>query len=142
MSATPLTLADHIRNRARAIDDTKVSVTKWNPIRDLLAEAAGTDSNDLYVTTVSKPGNLGVRLEQSARAREATVVVIMYTGEDDELERCVEAARKRASRRDMMLVFADDQKGDKYLAAIVKPAAVAIPTDIATAYPSAIVVAS
>jgi hypothetical protein len=140
MFADDIGLAGHIRDRSRLIESTKVSVTKWNPIGDLIAEAGDTDSSDVYVTTVSKPANVGVRLEQSGKARNAPIVVIMYTGANAELERCVQAAAKRCANRRMLLVFADDAEGDKTLAAIVKPSDEAIPVDIAGAYPSASVV--
>ena len=140
MFADDIGLAGHIRDRSRLIESTKVSVTKWNPIRDLIAEATDADSSDVYVTTVSKPANVGVRLEQSRKARSALIVVIMYTGANAELERCVQAAAKRCANRRMLLVFTDNAEGDKTLAAIIKPSDEAIPVDIARAYPSASVV--
>lgn len=140
MFADDIGLARHIRDRSRLIESTKVSVTKWNPIRDLIAEATNADSSDVYVTTVSKPANVGVRLEQSRKARNSLVVVIMYTGADEDLERCVQAALNRCDGRRMILVFADDSSGDKTLAAIIKPSIETIPEEIARAFPSASVV--
>jgi hypothetical protein len=133
-------LALHIRDRALAIESAKVSVTKWHPISELVAEASHVDPEDVYVTTVSKPGNLSVRLEQSRKARDASIVVIMYTGIDAELERCVEAAAKRCVDRRMLLIFADNARGNKTLAAIVKPTSETVPVEIADAYPAAPVV--
>lgn len=133
-------LAQHIRDKSLAIQSTRVSVTKWKPIGDLVAEAIGLSADDVYVTTVSKPGNLGVRLEQSRNARDASVVVVMYTGFEAELERCVQAAVKRCAGRRLLLVFADDSTGSKTLMAIVKPTDEPIPDEIAVAYPAAAVI--
>jgi hypothetical protein len=70
-------LANDIRVAANKVDPTAPSVTKWHPVRNLIAEALGIPNDDAYPVTVSKPGNFKVRVEQSAAARAAKVVVAM-----------------------------------------------------------------
>lgn len=132
-------LASTLRAVASRIDPTKVSTTKWNPVRDLIAEALNEDPDDVYVITVCKPGNLSVRLDQSSRGQTAPLVAVMYTGDRRELERCVESAVKRCAGRKMILVFAEDSSGWN-LAAVVKPRAQALPTVLSAQYAGAGVV--
>ncbi len=132
-------LAASIRAAASHIDASKVSNTKWNPVRDLLAEAFNEDPDDFYVTTISKPGNLSVRLEQSAHGRSAPFVAAMYTGDLKQVAQCVEGAAKRCQGREMILVFVEDAAGWT-LAAVVKPPHVGLPPVLATEYPAASVV--
>jgi hypothetical protein len=131
-------LATHIRAIAASIDPTQPSNTKWNPVRDLLAEALNLTEDDVYVSTISKPGNLSVRLEQSASARVAEIVAAMYTGRPAELIRCIDAAVKHADGR-VVLVFTGGP-GSWVVTAIVKPRAQSVPAPLPTEYPGASVV--
>lgn len=133
-------LASTLRAVAGRIDSAKVSNTKWNPVRDLLSEALNEDPDDVYVTTVSKPGNLSVRLEQSTRGRNAPVVAAMYTGNRAELPQCVESAVRRCAGRRTILVFERGSAGVWTLAALVKPSGVPVPPVLSTEYPAASVV--
>jgi hypothetical protein len=49
-----------IQRAVGGVDATEVSTTKWQGLRDVVAEALLVSPEDVYVTTVSKPGNLGV----------------------------------------------------------------------------------
>jgi hypothetical protein len=133
-------LAHTIRSRAHTIDPTSPSTTKWNPVRDLIAEALHVIADDVYVTTVSKPGNLSVRLEQSGGARNADVVAAMYTGSPAQLPECVEAAEKRCAGRLILTFSVDPAAGGWTLLAVVKPASMPLPSTLAREYPGATVV--
>jgi hypothetical protein len=131
-------LAGHIRAVSTGIDPAKQSNTKWNPIRDLLAESLHLREDDVYVATISKPGNLSVRLEQSRASRAADVVVGMYTGRNAQLTQCVDAAVTHAGGR-LVLLFTGGP-GSWNLTAIVKSKAQSVPSALAAEYPAASVV--
>jgi hypothetical protein len=139
MSAMSNSLANDIRNIASSVQSAKVSTTKWRPIGDVLAEALSIHPENVYVTTVSKPGNLTVRMEQSARARDAVIVAAMYTGNQPEIAACVVSAQKRSEPGRQILIFADNGAG-MTLEAIVKQASDSVPAVLAAAYPTATVV--
>lgn len=131
-------LAKHIPAVSAGINPSLPSTTKWNPVRNLIAEALGVHEDNVYVSTVSKPGNLSVRGDQSGGSRDTSVFAGMYTGKRAQLARCVEAAAKHANGR-LMLLFTGGP-GAWTLAAIVKPLTQAVPTVLATEYPGASVV--
>jgi hypothetical protein len=131
-------LATHIRAVSAGIDPSSKSTTKWNPVRDLLAEALNLNEDDVYVSTVSKPGNLSVRGDQSGGSRATDVFAGMYTGQMGQLGRCVTAAAKHGDGR-LMLLFTG-APGSWTLAAIVKPRGQAVPAALAAEYPTASVV--
>jgi hypothetical protein len=137
MSTYPL--ASSIRAVASNIDPTPPSVSKWNPVRDVLADALNESPDDFYITTVSKPGNLSVRLGQSESARTARFVGAMYTGDHKELPQCIEAAVTRCAGRELILVFIEDAMGWT-LDTVVKPTSVTMPAVLVSEYPGANVV--
>jgi hypothetical protein len=129
-------LASEIRRLAQRVQSDETSTTNWRPIELAVAEALGMRAYDVYASTVSKSGNLSVRMDQSPRARAAPVFVAMFTGPRSDEDRCVEAARRHGAGRSLVLVFADDAQG-KTLLAIVKPRGQAVPATLASAYPGA-----
>lgn len=142
MSAHQYPLAKELDETARSIDPSRVSVSKWNPVRDLLAEAIGVDPTDVYVATVSKAGNYGVRFGQSRGAREADIAVAMYPDSDPvELDRILRSAEMRLSEEDrrFVLVFAF-QRSQWSLRALLKSRAEPVPAAVAAAWPAATVV--
>ena len=142
MSAYPSSLAAELDETAASIDPSRVSVSKWNPVRDLLAEAIGVDPTDVYVATVSKAGNYSVRFDQSRGAREADVAVAMYPDSDPaELDRIVRSAETRfaVGDRRFVLVFAF-QQSQWSLRALLKDGSDAVPPALAAAWPAATVV--
>jgi hypothetical protein len=133
-------IAGHIKERAQQIDPSAPSTTNWWPVRELVAEAMGLEPEEVYVSTISKPGNLKPRSEQSQRGVGSKVLVGMYTGALIELDRCVTSAEKRCRERGLtILVFADAGAGFT-LEAIVKPTNVPVPHTVATEYPAATVI--
>ena len=137
MSTYPL--ATSIRAVAAQIDPTPPSVSKWNPVKDVLADSLGEDPDDFYVTTISKPGNVSVRFGQSEHARSAPFVGAMYTGDRKQLSQCIEAIASRCAGREMVLVFTEDALGWT-LTAVVKPPSVVLPPLLASEYPAASIV--
>src|SRR4051812_38527589 len=92
-----MTLANDFNMAASAVDDTEVSTTKWRGVGGVLAETLGYNDDDIYVTTVSKPGNVTVRMGQSPKARGADLIVMMYTGHAAQLPQAVDTAARRAA---------------------------------------------
>lgn len=138
MTTAGFDLAAEIKRVAAEIQASKVSNTKWGPIEDLIAEATHVAEDDVYAATVSKPGNLSVRMNQSDLALDADVFVAMYTGADDEMERCVTSAVKRCRKqnRRFVLILADQGKGME-LVVVVKQPTEGVPSELAAAYPAA-----
>jgi hypothetical protein len=128
-------LARDIRLAAAQVQSDEPSTTNWGPVTDLIAEALHLGEGAVYAATVSKPGNLSVRMSQSDDARDADVFVAMYTGDRKIIQSCVESAVKRARRqgRQLVLVFADLGAGMK-LAAAVKQPTDSIPSALAQAF--------
>jgi len=142
MSTHEYLLAKELDETARSIDPSRVSVSKWNPVRDVLAEAIGVDPTDVYVATVSKAGNYGVRFGQSRGAREADIAVAMYPDSDPvELDRILRSAETRFAEEDrrFVLVFAS-QRSQWSLRALLKGRADSVPPAVAAAWPAATVV--
>jgi hypothetical protein len=134
-------LAINIDAAATAVDPTEPSTTKWNEVEALLAETLHPTTSGVYVATVSKPGNLKVRAEQSQKGVGAVALAGMYTGRQDQLDQCVASARKRCVERGLLiLLFAPGVGGKWTLQAIVKPTASPVPPKLAAAYPAASVI--
>jgi hypothetical protein len=130
-------LREHIRAAAAPVDPSAPSVSKWWPVRDLLAEAMGLPPDEIYVATVSKPGNLKVRSEQSQRGTGAKVLGGMYTGRTDQLEQCLRSAKARCLERNLMiLIFVDEGRGFDMIA-VVKQTSMRMPSMLASTYPTA-----
>src|SRR2546425_5475681 len=96
-------LARDVRQVTAGIDPARTSTTKWNPLRDVLAEALHEAPRDIYPTTVSKAGNIPVRFRQSDRAG-APIVVAVYTGPgSNDLANTINQAKARAAGRRLVL---------------------------------------
>jgi hypothetical protein len=133
-------ISEHIGQRAQRINPSAPSTTNWWPVRELIAEAIGLEPEDVYVSTISKPGNLKPRSEQSQRGVSSKILAGMYTGDLNELDRCVTSAVKRCRERNLtILLFADHGQGFS-LAAIIKPGSAPLPSTLATEYPAASVI--
>jgi hypothetical protein len=128
-------LARHLPALAQKVNPSAPSVPKWHPVRNLLAEALGVPENDVYVTTVSKAGNLRVRVEQSDDARNAKILVGMYTGGVD-LESTLESMKARC-KRGKRLGLIVDRSANWRVIAIVKHRGTAVPSVLASEYPGA-----
>jgi hypothetical protein len=140
MSAPSSALATEFDQASGSVVSSLVSVSKWRPVQDLIAEALAVDPGDVYVATVSKAGNLGVRFGQSKRARDASVAIAMYDDNDPvELQRIVSSAETKFAEedRDLVLVFASGRQWS--LIALVKHTSDPVPPALAAAWPAATV---
>ena len=91
--------AHHFATRAEKVNPSAPSTTNWNGVRDLLAEELGREPEDVYVSTISKPGNVSVRFKQSDAAQGGPVLLAMHTDEAKNLTRTLEALRKIVASR-------------------------------------------
>src|SRR4051812_40426448 len=104
--------------KAGRVNAQEPSTSKWNGVRDLFAEDMGLDPDQVYVATVSKPGNVSVRFEQSNAARSADVLVAMHTARSTDLEGTIDALRKVASPGGRVGVIAARNPGGWSVAAV------------------------
>jgi hypothetical protein len=98
--------AQHFATRAAKVNPSAPSTTNWNGVRDLLAEELGREFEDVYVSTISKPGNVSVRFKQSDAAQEGPVLLAMHTDMAKNLGKTIEALRKIAAPRGAFAVVA------------------------------------
>lgn len=91
--------AHHFAARAAKVNPSAPSTTNWNGVRDLLAEELGREPEDVYVSTVSKPGNVSVRFKQSDAAQGRQVLLAMHTDKPKNLGKTIKALRKIAAPR-------------------------------------------
>ncbi len=131
-------LANDIQQAIAQVHSDEPSTTNWSLVEQLVAEALGVDENTVYGSTISKTGNLTVRMDQSPKARNASIFLAMYTGASDAIAKCVDSAvrQARAQGRQLVLVFADHGAG-MTLEAGIKPANSPVPSPLAQAYPNA-----
>jgi hypothetical protein len=131
-------LAHDIQQATAHVHSDEPSTTNWALVEALLAEALHLGEGAVYAATVSKPGNLTVRMSQSDTARDAEVFVAMYTGDTSVIESCVNSAVKKAKTqgRLLVLIFVDRGTGIA-LEAGVKQATDPVPSPLVQAYPSA-----
>jgi hypothetical protein len=129
-------LASEIQQATAQVHSDEPSTTNWMLVEALLAEALHRDEGTIYASTVSKPGNVTVRMGQSDGARDAEVFVAMYTGDNGVIESCVNSAIKKAKTqsRHLVLIFADRGAG-MTLEAGIKQANDPVPSALAQAYP-------
>ena len=59
------------------VEHTAPSVTKYRRLEARLADVTGLPAGRIYAGYVSKPGNLSVRMTQSPRAKEASLLVAL-----------------------------------------------------------------
>lgn len=123
--------------KAAKVDAGAPSTSKWNGVRDLLAEDVGLDPDEVYVATISKPGNASVRFGQSQAARSADVLVAMYTGSASEVEATIEALRRVAAPQGRVGVIATNAGGWS-VAAVIGPHGDSTAAAIASSNPHAV----
>jgi hypothetical protein len=136
MNATQF--ASQFAVKAAKVNAEEPSTSKWNGVRNLFAEDLGIDPDDVYVATISKPGNVSVRFGQSAAARSADVLIAMHTGRSSELEGTVEAVRRVAAPQGRVGVITFHGPAGWSVAAVVGPPGDAIAAAIAASSPNAV----
>jgi hypothetical protein len=135
------TLVGRINAAVASVDPSAPSVSKWRPLRDLLAEALGLNQEDVYVATVSKAGNFDVRFGQSPGARDASVHVAMCNATPErDISGTVKAAESSVATGDADMVLIFDQVKNWSMVALVKRVAHPVPPALAAAYSAASVV--
>jgi hypothetical protein len=133
-------LAAEFMRRADAVDPSLTSITKWEPIDQLMAEVLGRDDEDVYAATVSKAGNLSVRTSQSKTAG-ASVIIVMWTGEQsgpNDFDYTVNAVRKHLADRGLVLLARRANGVSGWEIAASLSASGGMPPIIAEAWPAAI----
>jgi hypothetical protein len=82
-------------------DEAELSKPTQNKaaIGQFVAEALGVQPGEVYAATVSKPGNIMVRLRQSAAATRARIAVELVTEYPFELDRYVHATQDLVGQR-------------------------------------------
>ncbi|MGN9788816.1 AAA family ATPase [Nonomuraea sp. ZG12] len=78
-----------LSNILESVDHSSPSNTKYQEAERLLAELAGLGPEQVYVTYISKAANISVRTEQSRRATNADLIVLLVerTDQDDAIRR-------------------------------------------------------
>lgn len=142
--STSFDLASEFARVAGPVDPTRRSNTKWRPIDALLAEELGIGIDDVYTATLSKAGNLSVRLVQSRRADAGGVAVGMWTGRTEaDFDRTVAAARTHLSDRDLVILAGRERVGSggpEWTVRVFLPGPNGVPPSLAQAWPNATVI--
>src|SRR5947209_18482004 len=113
--------ASQFAAKAVNVNAEEPSTSKWKGVRDLFAEDLGIDPDDVYVATISKPGNVSVRFGQSEAARSADVLIAMHTGRSSELEGTIEALCRVAAPRGRVGVITANGPGGWSVVAVIGP---------------------
>lgn len=137
MSATQF--AQHFAAKAAKVNPSAPSTTKWNGVRALFAEELGLEPNDVYVTTLSKPGNATVRFGQSAAALSASVLVGMHTDSPAVIEQTINTTSKIVAERNSIAAVAMREAGDWIVVAVLAKRSNGDAASIARCYPDAVV---
>jgi hypothetical protein len=104
--------------KAKGVMAGSPSTSHWQGVEGLVTEFLGVDQNIVYASTISKPGNVSVRFDQSKSARRGKYLLGMYTGDLAELEGAVEPMRKLAEERDGVAALAACESTDWEIVAI------------------------
>lgn len=130
--------ARQFHDKAARVNPAAPSVSKWNGVRNLLAEEVGKPPAEFYVSTISKPGNVTVRFDQSDEARNAPVLVGMYT-KASELDRATKRLAQLANERGCRGVMAAAENPWRIVAVMVSSPKDQLAIDITASFPSAAV---
>jgi len=131
--------AEQFAMKAEKVDAEITSTTNWHGVRDLIAEQIGLDRPEVYVTTISKPGNVSPRFRQSKAAVRASVLVGMHTDRPTELPGTVSAAKEIATERGASAIIAMRESGVWLVVAILRPKGDERLDPVAQCYPGAMV---
>lgn len=107
--------------KAARVQTDRTSTTNWNGVRDLIAEQAGLQPKQVYVATISKPGNVGPRFFQSKGALKASLLVAMHTDDPERIPQTVAAMKGVAVERGVSAVVAVREGGTWSVVVILRP---------------------
>lgn len=113
------TFREQFAAKAAKVDPSLSSTTKWHGVRDLVAEEVGFDSGNVYVATISKPGNVTVRFGQSNAANAGALLLAMHTDKPRALEGTIRALGRLAAERDASAAVASRENGHWEIVAIL-----------------------
>ena len=117
------------------------STTKWHAAGSILAAALGVPAGAVYLTSVGGLSrNVAVRLAQSRRAREATVVAVIWAPGAEPTQQAINAASRACVEIPRLTLVFTIEDGSLELAAIVTPPALPAPPVLTLAYPHAPVI--
>jgi hypothetical protein len=117
------------------------STTKWHAAGSVLAAALGLPASAVYVTSVGGLSrNIAVRLAQSRRAREATVVAVIWAPGAEPTRQALAAASRACVEIPRLTLVFTTEAGSVDLAAIVTPPSLPAPPVLTLAYPHAPVI--
>ena len=137
----PGELAARLSGAVESVRPHVTSTTKWHAVGSILAAALGLPAAAVYVTSVGGLSrNIAVRLTQSRRAREATVVAVIWATGAEPTQHAINAASRACVEIPRLTLVFTIGDGRLDLAAIITPLAVPAPPLIALAYPDAAVV--
>jgi hypothetical protein len=120
-----------------AVQDPTQPTNSFGDVQNFIAGLLTKPATDIYVSRVSKPGNLSVRADQSPRSRSAKVFVAVLAS-DAHTEASVDALANRIGpgRYDGGIVVAPGQ-GGHWSITIVDPPGGALASQLSAALPSA-----
>ena len=124
--------------KAAKVNTSITSTTNWNGVRDLIAEHLGLEPKQVYVVTISKPGNVRPRFFQPG-ASGASLLVGMHTDAADKLPATVTATKQLAAERGVGAAVAVRQEGEWSVVAVFHPRGDGTFKDLANCYPEAVV---
>ena len=132
-------LRENFAAKAAKVDSSTPSTTSWNGVRDLIAEQVGLESGKVYVTTISKPGNVRPRFFQSKAALGASLLVAMHTDVPENVPATVAATKEIAAERGVAAVVATREGGEWSVVAILRSPGEEGVEELARCYPEAVV---
>ncbi len=111
------------------------------PAGAILGAALGLPAAAVYLTSVGGLNrNIAVRLAQSRRAREATVVAVIWAPGAEPTQQAIDAASRACVEIPRLTLVLTIEDGSLDLAAIVTPRALPAPPVLTLAYPHAPVI--
>ncbi|HEX6666983.1 MAG TPA: hypothetical protein VF081_10365 [Solirubrobacterales bacterium] len=135
----PPDFRQQLADKAARVHTEAPSTTKWNGVRNLIAEQVGLGPDDVYVTTISKPENVSVRFFQSKRVFRASVLVAMHTDAPENIPGTTKALLEIAAERDASALVATRDGDDWSIVAILKRSGDKLLEPLAKACPTAVV---
>jgi hypothetical protein len=124
--------------KAARVDPSATSTTKWRGVRDLVAEGVRLDPGDVYVATISKPGNVRVRFLQSVVANAGSLLLAMHTDSPANLTATIRALSRLAVERGATAAVASTENDRWEVVAILRDDSGNGAEVLATCYPEAL----
>jgi hypothetical protein len=124
--------------KAARVNTSITSTTNWYGVRDLIAEHLELEPEQVYVVTISKPGNVRPRFFQPGASR-ARLLVAMHTDADEKVPATVAAVKQLVAERGVGAAVATRDAGEWSTVAVLHPRGDRRFEDLAKCYPEAVV---